>query len=82
MLLMSSKLNLEVSINCVDGQTSHHFITKSKEEALKFLKEYDHEGSSISINLAEQLQSGSWWVETKDGFEVYKYLTNDKTTNN
>lgn len=40
-----------VAMDAVDGQTVHTFATRSPQEAVDFLKIYDHEGSSASIRV-------------------------------
>jgi ABC-type branched-subunit amino acid transport system ATPase component len=38
-----------LSILCVDGETIYGMISSNKNQLMKFLNEYDHEGSSLTL---------------------------------
>ena len=63
-----------VSIGCVDGETDWSIRSSRKLQLIEFLKEYDHEGSSIAIHIDEELPSGTHWVTDLFGEDVYKFL--------
>lgn len=50
-----------LAIDCVDGLTTYCLTSDSPQEMLKFLRQYDHEGSSITLNMvtvSERLSAG------------------------
>jgi hypothetical protein len=56
-------MTYEVNILCVDGETHLSINTPSAKMALKFLRNNDHEGSSVSASVGET-----------DTFAAYKLL--------
>lgn len=42
-------MKITVSVSAVDGQHYFAFHTDKAVEALKFLEEYDHEGSNVGV---------------------------------
>lgn len=43
------KTEIQASIGGIDGERGYTIVTPSLQEALKFLEQYDHEGSSVSL---------------------------------
>lgn len=65
-----------VALDAVDGLTSWYMTTDSACAARKFLREYDHEGSSIMMNtvtVADRLSAGG--LVEHDSEQIYKTLT-------
>ena len=44
-------LNLNLTIDAVDGDTCYTLTTPSATAAIKFLDNYDHEGANIMVTL-------------------------------
>lgn len=64
-----------VALDAVDGLTSWYITTDSACAALKFLRQYDHEGSSLMMNtvtVADRLSAGG--LVDHDAEAIYKQL--------
>lgn len=61
---------IKVTIGAVDGERSYIVITPSAKEALAFLQEYDHEGSTIC---AEEERDGQS-IGEYDNEAAYRFL--------
>lgn len=42
-------MQYNLSIHCVDGDTTYGLISSNKKLLYNFLKEHDHEGSTLSL---------------------------------
>lgn len=56
-------MKYKLCIDCVDGETFHHFVSQDKKEVLKRLAAWDHEGSTLLLE-----------IETSISEEVYRLL--------
>ena len=65
---------LLVTINGVDGMTVFSIQTPNRDKALEFLVRYDHEGSSIELELAVLTPLGRRTIETLEQEAAYRYL--------
>ena len=66
------------SVGAADGQRSYEIITPDPQEALDFLKRYDHEGSCVEVDVVpEGCPVGSAQTQTHPDEHAYHVLEAD-----
>lgn len=63
----------KLNISCVDGETFYSMGSNSREQLFKFLERYDHEGSSVSLDIFDLVNDNP--VDTLENpDEIYNFL--------
>lgn len=72
-------MRFKLFVGCVDGDTFYVLGTSSNELALNFLNRYDHEGSTVSLEIwPEDIQATERLLEITDPERVYDVLKTGK----